>query len=120
MFVNVDKNGILSVFKSVNRIEEIVWIEATKKQEKIQLTKFPFRIGKKEDANYRICNSAVSRKHVDILKEQGEYFLVDLGSTNGTYIDGKKLQPGVKEKICNGSVVRFADEEYKFYISQGE
>ena len=68
------------------------------------------------ETDYRIQNSAVSRKHADIIKEQGQYFVMDLGSTNGTYLGGRRIQTGVKELLSDGAIVRFANAEYKVHI----
>jgi rubrerythrin len=115
--VNEDENGVVTVFRSSRSNAQTVWLEHRKQMGKISVTRFPFRIGKMEGVtDYRICSNNVSRKHADILKEQGRYFVVDLGSTNGTYLDGKRLQPGVKEQLVDGAFIRFADTEFKFHI----
>ena len=67
-------------------------------------------------ADYRIFNNNVSRKHADIIKDQGKFYVVDLDSTNGTYLNGRRTQPGVKELLKDGSIIRFANEEFKFHI----
>ena len=115
-FVN-QENGVITFFRGVNNSPKAVWLENPETTEKIIVTKFPFRIGKMEEiCDYRIFNNNVSRKHADIIKDQGGYFVVDLASTNGTYLGGRRLQPGVKESLEDGSVLRFADAEFKFHL----
>ncbi len=115
--VNKDENGVVTVFRDTQRIVQSVWLEDCSQAGKVFITKFPFRIGKMEDvADYRIYNNAVSRKHADILKEQGRYYVLDLGSTNGTYLNGKRIQPGVKEQLTDGMLVEFANSRYKIHI----
>ncbi len=41
----------------------------------------------------------VSRKHAKVLYENGEWFIEDLNSTNGTYINGKRIKPYEKRRI---------------------
>lgn len=64
-------------------------------------------IGRAFDNDIVIQDKAVSKKHLKItLNSQGEYLLEDLGSTNGTFVNGKlvrtcKLQPNDVVKIGN-------------------
>uniref|UniRef100_A0A7V3KMZ3 FHA domain-containing protein n=1 Tax=candidate division WOR-3 bacterium TaxID=2052148 RepID=A0A7V3KMZ3_UNCW3 len=56
-------------------------------------------------------NSAtVSRRHarLTINRETGEVIIEDLGSTNGTYINGERLEPQKPYKIQPGDVVSFS------------
>lgn len=115
--INEDENGVITVFRGTQRIVQSVWLEDCSREGKIFITKFPFRVGKMEGAtDYQICNNAVSRKHADILKEQGRCFIIDLGSTNGTYLNEKRIQPGVKELLTDGMLVKFANSKYKIHI----
>ena len=43
----------------------------------------------------------------------GELELVDLGSTNGTFVNGAKLMPNVPKVICIGDNISFAGMEFK-------
>lgn len=48
-------------------------------------------IGRGSDADVVIDNTAISRKHSALELNQGVYFLADLGSLNGTFINGQKV-----------------------------
>lgn len=48
-------------------------------------------IGRSSDANVVIDNTAISRKHSTLELNNGVYFLADLGSLNGTFINGNKV-----------------------------
>jgi pSer/pThr/pTyr-binding forkhead associated (FHA) protein len=52
-------------------------------------------IGRREDCDLRIPLSDVSRKHCRIYTENGELRLQDLGSSNGTYLNGQRIQESV-------------------------
>ena len=115
--VNEDENGVVTVFRGAQRMMQCVWIEDCSSAGKTCISKFPFRIGKMEGiTDYRIYNNRVSRKHADILKGQGRFFIVDLDSTNGTYLNKKRLQPGVKEELHDGDLFDLADSRFKFHI----
>jgi pSer/pThr/pTyr-binding forkhead associated (FHA) protein len=65
-------------------------------------------VGRQEDCQFRIASSMVSRKHCQIVENQGRLIIKDLGSSNGTLVNGKKvvdqqvLAPG--DKITIGPV----------------
>ncbi|HRK32663.1 MAG TPA: FHA domain-containing protein [Tepidisphaeraceae bacterium] len=65
-------------------------------------------VGRREDCDVRIPLGEISRKHCKIIREDDELKIEDLGSSNGTYINGQRVQgaslsPGDTIKI--GSVV---------------
>jgi pSer/pThr/pTyr-binding forkhead associated (FHA) protein len=86
--------------------------------EKIYIEKDEFKIGKsKLHADYAIeNNNAISRIHVVVLKRNGACFLKDNNSTNGTYIEGRKVQPGEEILLKDEMKVKFGDEEFTFLI----
>ena len=48
----------------------------------------------------------VSRRHARITLREGEYFVEDLGSTNGTFVNrGKRLTPGVRQVLNDGDEI---------------
>ena len=53
----------------------------------------------------------------DIYEGDGQgYILRDMGSTNGTWLNGKKIKRGNQEQLEDGAVIRFAKKEYEFLI----
>ncbi|QNM05616.1 FHA domain-containing protein [Qiania dongpingensis] len=74
-------------------------------------------IGKSPDADFCIPdNRAVSRHHASILMDEGEYYLVDHNSTNSTYLNGMRLDPGDEYRLCHGDGFVLADEPFQFMI----
>jgi diguanylate cyclase (GGDEF)-like protein len=70
-------------------------------------------IGRADDVNIPINDSRVSRYHFQINVTPGEAILEDLGSTNGTYVNGHKaqshkLQSGDKIQISSSTIIKFA------------
>lgn len=63
-------------------------------------------------------NKAISRYHCKILQNMGGYYVEDLGSSNGTYLNQKRLEPNKPMRIENGDSLRLADLD--FQINMGE
>ena len=61
-------------------------------------------------------NSAVGRQHIKITNNNGRYFICDLNSTNGTYIDEHEIPKNVDTEVFSGSKVTLANEDFKFII----
>jgi pSer/pThr/pTyr-binding forkhead associated (FHA) protein len=55
-------------------------------------------IGRKPDNDLVIDNPAVSGHHARVIKEEAGFFIEDLGSTNGTFLNDAKVQ---KQKLKN-------------------
>jgi len=51
----------------------------------------------------------ISRFHCEVHRRGAKYFLIDLGSTNGTFLNNRQLQPGQKVPIKRGSQFRLGD-----------
>ena len=74
-------------------------------------------LGKSPDCDFCIPdNRAVSRHHASIIMDEGEYYIVDHNSTNATYLNGIKLDPGDEYRLCHGDGFVLADEPFQFMI----
>lgn len=75
-----------------------------------------FHIGKVSGfSDMFVDNRAVSRRHADIIREGDEFYIVDLDSTNGTYLNGVRLESGVKTRLTLGCKLTFANDDFVFY-----
>ena len=85
--------------------------------EKIFIDKEEFKIGKsKVHSDYSIeNNSAISRVHVIVIKRGEDCFLKDNDSTNGTYVDGDRLEPGREVQLKENMEIKFGDEDFVFH-----
>lgn len=72
-------------------------------------------IGKMEGAvDVVIPKSTISRVHARFRREKDACFLVDLNSTNGTYVNGKRIWGSENHPIIPGDEIRFADVAYVY------
>lgn len=77
--------------------------------QEITLGSLPAIIGRQADCDMIIKDSSVSRHHARLEFEKNDYLLVDLKSTNGTFVNGKrissrKLQPGDQIKVGSSAL----------------
>ncbi len=54
---------------------------------------------------YKGFDLGVSRRHAVILREEEQYSLEDLGSTNGTIVNRDKIKPGEKTSLKEGDTI---------------
>ncbi|WKZ35712.1 MAG: FHA domain-containing protein [Anaerolineales bacterium] len=54
---------------------------------------------------YKAYAAGVSRLHAVIKRDGARLIFMDLGSANGTYINGKKLSPNVEQNLNNGDII---------------
>ena len=88
-------------------------VSAGEENEDIAVGYVPFVIGKHTGlADYILNKSTVSRFHVRITEEDGQYFLTDLNSTNGTKVNGRLLAANEKVVLSQGDEVWIAEEKY--------
>lgn len=80
-------------------------------QREFTLTKERTTIGRKPDNDIQIDNLAVSGKHALIITILDDSFLEDLGSTNGTYVNGKLIK---KHALRDGDVIAIGKHELKY------
>lgn len=92
------------------------FLNRVKNSENIQINKQLFKIGK-ERVKVDYCipdNSSISRVHAQIIFKNNGYYIVDMKSTNYTYVNGNKVVPEQEMKLNSGDKIRLADEEFEF------
>lgn len=80
------------------------------------ISKSPYHIGSREDADGVIDKKSISRLHARITKEKDEYYIEDLNSRNGTWVNGELLNYLDRVHLVNGTKITFAREEYCFLV----
>ena len=71
-------------------------------------------VGRDETCDIRILAKSVSREHCSIEQDGEELVLRDLGSSGGTYMDGKKIE---KISLHDGMEINVGPAVLKFYES---
>ena len=85
----------------------------TRDRTSIVLVRDCYTVGKlRSKADICVDSPAISRLHAKIVKEDGDYYLCDTNSTNGTYRNGHRLGIREKVKLEIGDEITFADVGY--------
>ncbi len=106
-----DASSVVSLRKC-----ELVVVEGPNRGKKITLIKDVTRVGKREDNDFVISDTTVSRNHLEITYKDDAFLLRDLDSTNGTFINGTRvkeayLAPGDLIKIGNSTLEFLATDQ---------
>jgi pSer/pThr/pTyr-binding forkhead associated (FHA) protein len=65
---------------------------------------------------YQAYARGVSRLHAVLKREASHVFLMDLGSSNGTFVNGKRLSPNVDHAISNGDVIALGKLKFQVLL----
>ncbi len=80
--------------------------------EKLPINKERFVIGRgKQSSDLTLKDPNVSRQHAMIEFQNGVYFMVDMGSTNGVEYNGQRI---ARKQIAEGDIFRICDHEVRF------
>jgi hypothetical protein len=72
-------------------------------------------VGRAADSELSLNDSSVSKVHAAlVMNPEGTLLVADTGSTNGTYINGRRITYGEARQINEGDVVSFGDVEVRF------
>jgi pSer/pThr/pTyr-binding forkhead associated (FHA) protein len=82
--------------------------------QRVTIEDSPFRIGRCETSHLRIDSVQVSREHAQIYQRGNIWIIRDLGSTNGTQVNGKLVRESF---LSDGDIVTIAETEVTFVAS---
>jgi hypothetical protein len=66
----------------------------------------PLVVGRSRQADLVVCDETVSRRHAQIVRTSDGFVLTDLTSTNGTWLEGRRIQ---QVEVVPGDVVLLGD-----------
>src|SRR6056297_3193316 len=84
---------------------------------RFDLTEFPARIGRQPDCTVQLNVARISRVHAEIRRDgNGGLQITDLGSTNGTFVNGRRIETFTP--IASGDVIHVGDQEMRLVEEQ--
>jgi hypothetical protein len=68
-------------------------------------------LGRSRDCDIQVSDANVSRRHAELRQEGASYWIVDLGSTNGTEVNGKRVK---RAKLSDGDTITLGSTRITF------
>lgn len=99
-------SGISAVFPV------LIYVQG-EQQQTMSLNHTPFTVGRKVDRDLVIPDPRVSREHATIVAEDGEFFVVDLGSKHGTFVNGERVD---RHKLQRNDRLEFGARDVAYLI----
>jgi pSer/pThr/pTyr-binding forkhead associated (FHA) protein len=69
-------------------------------------------IGRDDDADMRLSDEDASRRHTRVVRRGSRLWVIDLGSKNGTRLDGRRLRPNVAEAWTDMVVLELGRNQF--------
>jgi pSer/pThr/pTyr-binding forkhead associated (FHA) protein/Fe2+ or Zn2+ uptake regulation protein len=76
--------------------------------------------GRDSTNSIHIDDNRVSRRHFELNRKDQTYFIKDLGSVNGSLINGKLIEPGLLVPLKSGDELQIVDLKLKFELHDNE
>jgi DNA-binding NtrC family response regulator len=113
--INLNDTRILSLKNEVAKVEKITGTLGGDKT--FSFAPLPFKIGSARDNHLVVQDEYVSSRHAEVVADGQGYLLRDLNSTNGTYINGRKI---TEVYISAGDEIRVGESLIKISSSKQE
>ena len=111
---NYYEDTVILGFRSSAKLPRLIYT-GTDFTSEIEISCFPFLIGKmEENVNMVIDNPMISRIHAKIYFKENTYYIEDMNSSNGTYINNNLIQPHTLTEITAGDYITFSHLTYIF------
>ena len=82
----------------------------------IKVLKESFLIGRfKPQVDFVIESKFIGKVHSEIIYKEEGYFIKDINSQNGTFINNRKIDSNKEYKLTDGDKISFADSEFDFF-----
>ncbi len=101
-------------------IYKLCFVDGPVKDISITLQNAKYTLGRGEANNITILDGGMSKSHARIIRAENKFYVEDLNSTNGTYIDGLKLPPNQKYELRRGCQITFGNSIVIFTAEQLE
>ncbi len=79
-----------------------------------ELTSFPVRLGRHPDCDIHLDSGMVSRFHAQLVSEDNRVLLEDLGSGNGSFVNGRQLAVHSPQPLNNGDRIKLGPVKLRF------
>ncbi|HKX11907.1 MAG TPA: FHA domain-containing protein [bacterium] len=96
----------------------IIQNSKTQEEQEYTLPQDSIVFGRINTCDIELPIKSVSRRHAEIVREESDYFLSDLKSGNGTFLNNVKIKPLEKNLLRSGDLIRIEDYEIRFLLTE--
>jgi pSer/pThr/pTyr-binding forkhead associated (FHA) protein len=82
----------------------------------VQLARAEYTIGRGEENTIRLTERNISRRHARLMRQNGHWFLVDLGSYNGCFVNG--IRTGESQVVGPKDLLQLGDYRLEFITDE--
>ncbi len=90
--------------------------QKTQEEQVYNLPQDTITIGRTGACDIELGDKSISRKHAEIVKDGEDYFLIDLKSGNGTYLNGKRIRSIEKHLLRSNDLIKIENYEISFQL----
>lgn len=83
--------------------------------ERVRISSSTISVGRSSDCTVTLNDQNVSRKHAEVRQDGSAYVVVDLGSTNGTLVNGARIRG--EHRLTDGDIIAFGSTYVRFEAS---
>ena len=94
--------------RATGRLPALAVINPSGNRSRIPLEPLPFTIGRQGDNNLVLRDNRTSRAHARIVSENGDYFVEDLDSRHGVFVNGQKVK---RHKLVDADRIDFGFQD---------
>lgn len=121
-FDSSDNTVLLNFNDSYESVQRTIYPHLIQQQTgtKIAVNKPAFWIGS-DPASVDYCisnNPTISRRHAQLIIQNGQFYIIDNHSTNHVYVDNRIIQPELPVLLKNNSRILLSDEAFIFQIDE--
>ncbi len=95
----------------------IKWAGAGGQEESLELDRDQISVGRLSESDIVISNPYVSRRHANIERRNGDFYVVDTGSTHGTFVNGVRIS---ERKLRHGDRISLGRDQVQIEFLTGE
>jgi phosphoserine phosphatase RsbU/P len=103
---------VVAVRGGTGALPSLILVQGPEQRE-ITLSHTPFTVGRLTDNDLVIADPRVTRKHAELISEGGDFYVVDLGSKHGTFVNGEKV---TKQRLSRNDRVQFGERVPAYII----
>ncbi len=94
----------------------IVKNQKTQEEQVYNLPQDTITIGRTGACDVELADKSISRKHAELVKDGEDFFLIDLKSGNGTYLNGKRIRSIEKHLLRSSDLIKIENYEISFLL----